>query len=201
MSTNSSYQYSTIGRGHGDEENIHDTLSQEERTVNNKRSSTFLILAGVVVLSALFVATSMHTSSSRSAGDSIPLLGMAKVRSCTFKECFGNSCNQEAAPFICLRHNGGPHMGCSPIPWTPETCDDDCDLSGCSSLEIPSDTESCKGVSCGKEWCAGGQVCPGAASYQCQDGSARFGCSTDPLHWTLRTDDQACSKCCDTKSC
>jgi hypothetical protein len=114
MTTNNSYQYSTISRGHDEENNTSDAFSQQEGT-NNKKSSPFLILASVVMMSALFVATVMHHASSRSAAaaaaDAVPLLGMAKVRSCTFKECFGNSCNQEAAPFICLRHNGGPHMG------------------------------------------------------------------------------------------
>jgi hypothetical protein len=121
MTTNNSYQYSTIGHDN-DEENT--ALSRyafsKERSENNnnkKYSAYFFILTGVVMMGALFLATFMHTSSRSSApaalehGNAVALLGMAKTRSCTFKECFGNSCNQESAPFICLRHNGGPHMG------------------------------------------------------------------------------------------
>lgn len=114
---NNSYQYSTINRGHDEEENLtRDAFSHEgfnnNNTSNSKKYSPYHILAGIVVMSA-FVGTYMHTSSrsAAAAGGEVPLLGMAKSRSCTFKECFGNNCNQEAAPFICLRHNGGPHMG------------------------------------------------------------------------------------------
>jgi hypothetical protein len=33
------------------------------------------------------------------------------ARPCTFTECYESSCNAKVAPFICLLHNGGPHMG------------------------------------------------------------------------------------------
>lgn len=89
----------------------------------------------------------------------------------------------------------------SPVAWSAFTCDDQCDLSGCDSLDIPDDTEGCAGQECGKQWCAGGQVCHIDVPYQCTEGSARFGCSTDEYQWSLKVDDATCSKCCDMASC
>jgi hypothetical protein len=44
-------------------------------------------------------------------------------------------------------------------------------------------------------------VCGSSAPYQCRGGSATFGCSSDPLEWTLRTSDSTCSGCCDYTTC
>jgi hypothetical protein len=126
--------------------------------------------------------------------------GSSKSRDCTFDECYGSACNAKVAPYTCLFHNGGPHGGCSPTPWISFTCDDACDLSKCDTLDIPDSTKGCT-EACTKEWCKGEQICPSDVPYQCVDGSARFGCSTDDLTWTLRTDSATCSECCDASQC
>jgi hypothetical protein len=131
-----------------------------------------------------------------------PLEGSTRgVRPCSFDECFATNCNAGVAPYTCLFHNGGPHGGCSPSAWLEETCDDQCNLEDCGDMVIPDEVAGCKGVECGTEWCKQGQVCPEDVSYQCTEGSARFGCSTDPLQWTLRTGDSVCSECCDASTC
>jgi hypothetical protein len=38
-------------------------------------------------------------------------LKIGGARPCTFTECYESNCNAKVAPFICLLHNGGPHMG------------------------------------------------------------------------------------------
>jgi hypothetical protein len=133
------------------------------------------------------------------------------LRNCSLEECFASHCNAEIAPFTCLFHNGGPHGGCSTIPWTvPETCTEQCDLTICKDLSIPisSTTPTCQDVICDVNWCtmdSNGQLCPhdktNEIPYQCTNGSAKFGCSDDPYQWTLRTDDTTCHTCCDTRTC
>merc|ERR1712008_464061 len=66
------------------------------------------------------------------------------VRSCTFDECYASPCDAHIAPYTCLLHNGGPHGGCSSDEWTKETCDDQCNLSACGSIPIPTDMDSCE---------------------------------------------------------
>ncbi|KAL7581709.1 hypothetical protein ACA910_022250 [Epithemia clementina (nom. ined.)] len=205
-----SYQYSNIQVG----DEALDPSSSAEQTTRTRRSYgriTVVLSAVALVALGLFALDANRSPSSSNVelvvndGDitDIPILGssLETARSCTFDECFEASCDFESAPFICLIHNGGPHMGCSPVTWTSDTCDDSCNLSDCDDMEIPPDTDMCEGLDCGSEWCAGGQVCPTAAPYQCQDGSARFGCSSDPFHWTLRTNGAECSKCCDASLC
>ncbi|EEC44558.1 predicted protein [Phaeodactylum tricornutum CCAP 1055/1] len=124
------------------------------------------------------------------------------ARACTFDECYQTSCDAETAPYTCLFHNGGPHGGCSVTPWTDSTCDDQCDLHDCNDYDVPDSVERCD-TPCDESWCteSGGQVCPTNVPYQCMDGSARFGCSTDELQWTLKTDETTCGHCCDATSC
>jgi hypothetical protein len=112
-----SYQYSTIDHAHP-EEITPPPFSQDQRSsFHNKKPAHWLILSGVVLMSGLAFATLFRSTSpttdvvDQDGGAKVPMLGMAKPRGCTFKECFENSCNKEAAPFLCLRHNGGPHMG------------------------------------------------------------------------------------------
>jgi len=131
-------------------------------------------------------------------------IGRAKttVRACTFGECYSSSCNAKVAPFTCLRHNGGTHGGCSPTEWTESTCDDQCSLEHCADISIPEDTASCAGVECGDDWCTTiGQTCGPSVPYQCTKGSSRFGCSANPLEWTLFSKDTVCSVCCDATTC
>jgi len=155
----------------------------------------------LVIAVALLVATSSSSSSADNADSNVPLWGSSHTRPCTFEECFASNCNHDVAPFTCLWHNGGPHGGCSPGPWTPESCSDSCDLTDCDAYEIPDTVPECSDEPCTVEWCAGGQVCPSDVPYQCVDGAARFGCSTDPLQWTLKSSASTCSSCCDTTSC
>jgi hypothetical protein len=142
----------------------------------------------------------LESEPTSSLGD-VPLEDLEHARPCSFDECYATSCDAEFAPYTCLFHNGGPHGGCSDIPWVEDTCSEQCDLKDCSSIAIPDDVDSCENQECDDEWCLGGQVCPSDAKYQCMAGSARFGCSTDMLHWTLKTDGPTCSKCCDTVTC
>jgi len=123
------------------------------------------------------------------------------VRDCTFNECFDTSCDKKLAPFVCERWNGGPMGGCSPTPWLEGTCDDFCNLSNCESLPIPPTTDSCQDVQCSIEWCESPQLCGSDVPYQCTNGSGRFGCSDDPLQWTLRSSTSTCSECCDITTC
>lgn len=122
--------------------------------------------------------------------------GTSSVRDCTFDECLHASCDHTLAPFICLFHNGGPHGGCSPTEWTKETCSESCNLEACDTLEVPDDVVSCTKKACELEWCQIGQLCGSTAPYQCTEGTGRFGCSDDPLHWIM----YGC-ECCDTTTC
>ena len=119
-----------------------------------------------------------------------------QTRACTFFECLNSGCDPIGAPFTCLFHNGGPHGGCSPTIWTPETCSESCDLSECAEWPIPDSLESCEGSKCSPEWCQQGQLCGKSVQYQCTEGPGRFGCSDDQYHWVL----YGCS-CCDVNSC
>jgi len=123
------------------------------------------------------------------------------LRECTFNECFDTSCDKKLAPFVCERWNGGPMGGCSPTPWLEGTCDDFCNLSNCDTLPIPPTTDSCKDVHCTIEWCESPQLCGSDVPYQCTNGSGRFGCSDDPLQWTLYVSTSTCSECCDITTC
>lgn len=183
------------------------------RSSSISRSSIMVLRVGSFILVGillLFAVGDMSLNGQRSysyffdKNDSIVDMegaSRSNSRACKFEECYDTKCNAATAPHTCLFHNGGPHGGCSSTPWTPETCDDQCDLSKCEDLAIPDTVKSCKGIECGKEWCSVGQVCPKDVSFQCMDGSARFGCSTDALQWTLKTDVTTCSGCCDTTTC
>eukprot|EP00527_Entomoneis_sp_CCMP2396_P003693 CAMPEP_0198137420 /NCGR_PEP_ID=MMETSP1443-20131203/898_1 /TAXON_ID=186043 /ORGANISM="Entomoneis sp., Strain CCMP2396" /LENGTH=182 /DNA_ID=CAMNT_0043798827 /DNA_START=83 /DNA_END=628 /DNA_ORIENTATION=+ len=157
-----------------------------ERPSRKTTSAGFFVLLGGVLAGALLMVVAFPSfSRTPIEGGPYPIEGspISSTRACDFEECYNNDCNHESAPFICLFHNGGPHMGCSPVDWTPESCDDSCDLSACDDMVIPDDTDSCEGVVCETEWCNGAQICPTDVPYQCVDGSARFGCSGDKLHW------------------
>jgi hypothetical protein len=157
----------------------------------------FFVIAVIAIVATLSLVT-------RATGTKIqaPLESMSlTARPCTFKECFASNCNHDVAPYTCLFHNGGPHGGCSPTPWYPTTCDDQCSLTDCDKLEIPDDVSTCENRKCTSSWCEGGQVCPKDAPFQCVDGSGRFGCSMDALHWTLRVGTNVCTDCCDTTTC
>mmetsp|Transcript_5230 Transcript_5230/g.9179 ORF Transcript_5230/g.9179 Transcript_5230/m.9179 type:complete len:202 (-) Transcript_5230:167-772(-) len=189
-----SYQYTEI-QGEGDEHSGYYT-----RKINLKT----LLVAGCVLFGVFGFARHVFPSQ---VDEEVPAFNMLEGssnadRACTFRECEKAQCDHDVAPFVCLIHNGGPHMGCSGTEWTPESCDDQCDLSNCDSIPIPDDVESCESIECGDEWCMGGQTCPGdAAPFQCMNGSARFGCSADKYHWVVSTSENECSECCDTTSC
>mmetsp|Transcript_28503 Transcript_28503/g.52629 ORF Transcript_28503/g.52629 Transcript_28503/m.52629 type:complete len:197 (-) Transcript_28503:140-730(-) len=157
------------------------------------------IIGGVAVLSTLLVVIAMKSSATTAT---VPLLANSNsAASCTLAECYASNCNHKVAPFTCLFHNGGPHGGCSPTPWTEATCTTQCDLSHCADLAIPDDTESCDRP-CDETVCAGERVCDALpAPYQCTSGAAKFGCSKGKLEWTLRTSDTTCNACCDTRTC
>jgi len=160
-----------------------------------------LALVGVAALFTFGSHGQPYHTAETAAKTLVPVLGSSEgVRACTVKECYAAGCNHALAPYICEWHNGGPHGGCSAIPWVVGTCEDQCDLSGCDSKDIPKDTPTCK-VECGEEWCAAGQLCGDSVPYQCKVGSARFGCVDDPLWWTFKSRDIVCSECCDVTTC
>lgn len=169
--------------------------AHESPLMNKTRGSILLVL-----LSAAALLISAQSKPSQASME-MPLMGDPEVRLCTFDECFATNCNKQVAPFVCEFHNGGPHGGCSEYAWIEGTCDDQCNLAKCDSMVIPDTVDSCEGVECGADWCAGGQVCGPDVPYQCKSGSARFGCNADKLQWTLRTSDSVCSECCDATTC
>ena len=160
-----------------------------------------LTLGGVAALSMFLVALAMKSGAA--ATDAVPILELATTgttTACTFDECYASNCNQKVAPFTCLFNNGGPHGGCSPTPWVEWSCTTSCDLSGCSDLDIPDDTDSCD-QPCDEAVCVGDRLCHHDNPYQCTSGAAAFGCSLGPLEWTLKTSSATCSSCCNAKSC
>ena len=179
-------------------------------TMQNLSHRAKMSLAIIVILILIFVTVVAiaHSSSSNAAPTSTSttasMLGSSLLETtvppCTFDECYSSNCNADVAPYTCLRHNGGPHGGCSDIPWLETTCDKQCDLSGCIKLEIPDSTENCN-VKCAKRWCEMGRLCGDSAPYQCTVGSSAFGCSSDKLMWTLKSSKASCSSCCNTNTC
>eukprot|EP00586_Coscinodiscus_wailesii_P014076 CAMPEP_0172505376 /NCGR_PEP_ID=MMETSP1066-20121228/185961_1 /TAXON_ID=671091 /ORGANISM="Coscinodiscus wailesii, Strain CCMP2513" /LENGTH=180 /DNA_ID=CAMNT_0013281955 /DNA_START=83 /DNA_END=622 /DNA_ORIENTATION=- len=172
--------------------------SADTTTTYNKK---FMAIAGIGISAiALSVKLGLLANVSAATRDSstitqvVPMEGIMQplslssastnrsVRSCTFSECVASHCNGNISPFTCLFHNGGPHGGCSGVPWTVETCTEQCDLSDCDDLPIPEDEPSCA-VPCTEEWCANGRNCGEDAPFQCVQGSARFGCSSDAFQW------------------
>lgn len=172
-----------------------------EQPNTERRNRTILgaLLVGLVIAIMAFAGEGGQQQPAAAA-----LLGSAKkeVTACTFAECYATGCNHKKSPYTCLFHNGGPHGGCSAIPWVEGSCTTQCDLSGCDDLDVPEHTPSCKGVECTKQWCKEGQLCTDPKNpYQCTMGSARFGCASDAREWTLRTDSNMCGSCCDASTC
>jgi hypothetical protein len=183
------------------------SLDEGTTAVPPPRRSVWIAGLAVMGTIALVVvgSSNSNTASSSSMRADVSLLGAKKghkAPSCTFDECFSSNCNHEVAPFTCIMNNGGPHGGCSPTPWIKGTCEKQCDLSGCSDLEIPDDQENCD-VKCDQEWCEGAKdrLCHSPVMYQCSKGSAAYGCSNDKLHWTLRSSSTTCSSCCNSDLC
>lgn len=142
-------------------------------------------------------SSSSSTSATRTAP---PAPALLPSPACTFVEC-SKSCDHTEAPYLCLAHNGGPHGGCSSVPWFVGTCTTSCDQRGCDALRIPDDMKSCEGVSCSTTKEEGGCTCEHDAPYQCLVGSAAHGCSDEAYHWTAYTSFETCSECCDTRMC
>jgi hypothetical protein len=115
-----SYQYNSVEHGVTHEASamlgsVDEQLEQGRVRDSNKIPRPFVYaLLVVCALAATMVARS-SAPEANSNTQPLPLLGMADeeltTRSCTFDECYQASCNFKVAPFICLRNNGGPHMG------------------------------------------------------------------------------------------
>merc|ERR1719491_2584004 len=161
------------------------------------------VVAGLAVLTSGGTGTDTLVTLDAAAAVVVVAAAAAVVRECTFAECYATSCDKESASFVCQKWNGGPMGGCSPTPWVTGTCDDSCSLSNCDKLPIPPTTKTCQDVQCGEDdtWCDSPQLCGEDTPYQCTNGAGRFGCSTDPLHWTLLSSDTTCSECCDITTC
>lgn len=148
-------------------------------------------------------ATETTTTNATESKSNLPQPTPQEVRSCELEECMKAGCSKTLDPFVCLIHNGGPHGGCRDAPWLEGTCDIQCDLTICDTLVIPDSADSCEGRVCSDEWCEEkkGQRCGYTAPYQCMNGSAGLGCTSDELGWTFKTSDVVCSQCCDTRTC
>jgi hypothetical protein len=158
-----------------------------------------MFIGTVMLLSIAIISRTTGTSSAEA--DGILLLGASNsAPACTFSECFASNCNWESAPYTCLLWNGGPHGGCSQVPWIEGTCTTQCDLSGCADYVIPDDEESCD-VPCDEAWCGTGRLCGSDVPYQCTTGASTFGCSSDEYQWTLISSSASCSACCDVNTC
>mmetsp|Transcript_8143 Transcript_8143/g.10948 ORF Transcript_8143/g.10948 Transcript_8143/m.10948 type:complete len:218 (-) Transcript_8143:130-783(-) len=209
---NKAAEYGSIPEVHMEDDDSSVSSSSVFSTRRMAPSSKLWIGLGVAAACALIFGASSNSTATTATSQAGFVRGMGIVsflasttstgtRNCTLEECFASSCNTQVAPFTCLFHNGGPHGGCSDVVWTAATCTEQCDLSGCANLDIPEDTDSCAGTECGEEWCTSGRTCGLDVSFQCTNGSARFGCSSDELQWTLRTSTDACSNCCDVSLC
>ena len=183
-----------------------ETLSPR-RTAVTKFTVGFIVVLIVSLVGSITILSSKRVAASPKqqeqaavSSPNVPLEGMAspsRPRACTFDECLTSRCDAEQAPFLCLWHNGGPHGGCSPVPWNAMTCDQDCDTRLCASLPMPAEFD-CHGKPCTVEWCetAGQQLCTAAAPFQCTTGAGRFGCTDDAFHWAV----YGC-ECCDATTC
>ena len=84
-----------------------------------RRFTPALGAASLLVISAAILGTvtllNNHSSANVSFMNEASLEGLLKkgseARSCLVKECYKSNCNAKVASFICLTHNGGPHMG------------------------------------------------------------------------------------------
>ena len=165
------------------------------------------MVATTLLVAAFFVVamtgSNAPTSTAMTNLDNLPMEGMVSSykRDCIFSECLQARCDPDAAPYICLWHNGGPHGGCSPVPWSAGTCDDGCNVGACADLALPDDIISCSHMSCSPEWCETtarqAQQCGPEVPYQCTNGPGRLGCSEDPYYWVLN----GCPECCNANTC
>jgi hypothetical protein len=111
-----SYQYTSVDHGDTHEASasmgsVDEQVEQGRVRDSNKIPRPFVYaLLVVCALAATMVARS-SAPEANSNTQPLALLGMADTRSCTFDECYEANCNFKVAPFICLRNNGGPHMG------------------------------------------------------------------------------------------
>ena len=176
------------------------------RTESSDGSLSKLIVGGALATLLVVLAVVNYSSSQAPPASILTSLGIqgkgdtTTTPSCSFSECYASNCNHQVAPYTCLFHNGGPHGGCSPTPWTLGSCTKSCDLSHCAGMDIPKGTDSCD-KPCKKEVCIGDRLCDSDAPYQCTSGSAAFGCSAGKFEWTLKTSSQTCSGCCDAGTC
>ena len=150
---------------------IEEKLSATRTTSSTKRSIVIpLVAISLALFGLLAFENSVRDSSSGEnkidllMDESFPLEGSPQTRACTFFECLNSGCNPIGAAFTCLFHSGGPHGGCSLTIWTPETCSESCDLSGCADLPILDSLESCEASKCSQEWCQQGQIVEKASS-------------------------------------
>ena len=103
---------------------------------------------------------------------------------------------------MCLCFLGKWHNRCSSKqPWVKGTCDVQCDLSNCLTVEIPKSVDSCKHKQCSDETCCGVHKCSSDLPYQCLKGAAQYGCHADPFKWDIKVNDDTCSQCCDFTTC
>ena len=199
------YEYESVLNVPTDAEPSKETTSRPSPRFFLKKTVVFpvMLLLAAIALCLVLVANGRSTRTSIS---NVPMLGspdpaVTVVAGCTFDQCYASNCNHEVAPYTCLFHNGGPHGGCSSVPWESVTCDKQCDLSGCEALDIPESAENCN-VKCDKSWCANqARLCGKDAPFQCTSGSATFGCSADTFAWTFKSASTTCSACCDASLC
>jgi len=118
------YQYDSVEHGEADPSPTEGSAVVEPleggrpRDVRkNQRPLIFSLIAFCALVATImwvrpFAQGHEKDSSALSVKTPLPsTIGMTATRSCTFEECYAASCNAKVAPFICLRNNGGPHMG------------------------------------------------------------------------------------------
>jgi len=180
---------------------IHESISLSSSRMPSKKITIILaVIAGIACLLTLTSFAHNDTGANKANIRASPAMSISsgdggRIPECSHKECLTTGC-PESAPYKCHDNNG-----CSPIPWTaPRTCRDQCTLKNCSH-EISPGSETCEGVACDTKSCEGYQKCGASAPYQCLKGGSTNGCNADPFGWTVRSGDNVCSECCDTRTC
>jgi hypothetical protein len=217
-------KYESISRASADyddddeEERARVTTSTTTTAMTTSTSTNPIVWVGVVALFLMTIVLAANNNPLPPSSGTSPMLQASELMialppppSCTFEECISSHCDYSVAPFLCLIHNGGPHGGCSHVPWAVDACTVSCHMGGCDDLHPPSDAISCDGWHCeetpeeegGISSCGGGggQSCGRDAPYVCTSGSASHGCSDDEYHWTAYTSEETCSSCCDVRTC
>lgn len=108
-------QYATIPEQEGLVGGGAHNSSDQRRRFSFSSGAAILLVVSAAILGAVALLNSHSSSSDVSFMNEVPIEGLSKkgssARACKFEECYESNCNAAVAPFICITHNGGPHMG------------------------------------------------------------------------------------------